>query len=270
MPDYGKLLEGQVAVVAGGGRGIGRACAVRLADLGAKTAVLDINLDGASEYGEELAAPSVAEELRERSVDAVGIQCDVSDPVATATAMAAVVDRWNRLDILVIPAGGAITPYPDSLASITPDADLSTLVDANMRTVVNSCRAAVPEMRRVGGGAIVTIASGSGTVTMPGGYLAAYGMVKAAVAHYTRYLAIEVGPSGIRVNCIAPGVIRTARLIAQSVVTGIVNDAAATKVPLRRHGETSDIADAVQYLVTPLSSWVTGQVLAVDGGATMR
>jgi 3-oxoacyl-[acyl-carrier protein] reductase len=270
VSDYGKLLDGKVAIVAGGARGIGRACALRLADLGANTAVLDVNLAGASEYGEQIGAPTVEDEIRQHSVDGLGIQCNLSEPGATNHAIATVVGRWGRLDILVVPAGGAITSYPNSLASLTPDGDLSTLVDANMRTVVNSCRAAVPEIRRAGGGAIVTIASGSGTVTMPGGYLAAYGMVKAAVMHYTRYLAVEVGPSGIRVNCIAPGVIRTARLIAQSVVTGIVNDEAAAQLPLRRHGETSDIADAVQYLVTPLSSWMTGQVLAVDGGATMR
>lgn len=117
MSDYGKLLEGQVAVVAGGARGIGRACALRLADLGANTAVLDINLDAASEYGEKVTAPSVAEELQERSVDAVGIQCDLSDPVAAAAAMAAVVDRWDRLDILVIPAGGAWPASPPMLTS---------------------------------------------------------------------------------------------------------------------------------------------------------
>jgi 3-oxoacyl-[acyl-carrier protein] reductase len=263
-------LSNSVAIVAGGARGIGRACALRLADLGARVAVLDVNLEAAAEFGEELSASTIEDELRDRVGDGMAMKADLSKGVEAERAIQQVFERWSRLDILVIPAGGAITPYPRSLASLSPDDDLSVLVDVNMRTVLNSCRSAVPRMAQSGGGAIVTVSSGAGMTTMPGGYLAAYGMVKAAVAHYTRSLAAEVGPLGIRANCIAPGIIQTARLVAQSAVTGIVNDDAAAGVPLRRLGEPSDIADAVQYLVSPLSSYVTGQVLAVDGGATMR
>jgi NAD(P)-dependent dehydrogenase (short-subunit alcohol dehydrogenase family) len=262
-------LDGAVAIVAGGARGIGRACALRLADLGARVAVLDINLDGAAEFGERLGAASVADELRDRQGDGLAFQADLSDPAAAEEAVAAVAGAWGRLDILVVPAGGAITPYPRSQASSTPDADFTVLVNANMRTVLNCCRSAVPRMRAAGG-AIVTVASGSALAVTPDGYLAVYGMTKAAVIQYTRYLAAEVGPSGIRVNCIAPGVIRTARVVAQSAVSNLVNDDAAKAIPLRRQGEPSDIADAVQYLSTPLSAYVTGQVLAVDGGSTMH
>jgi len=141
--------------------------------------------------------------------------------------------------------------------------------DVNMRTVVNCCRAVVPPMRDSGGGAIVTMASQSALWVTPDGSLAAYGMAKAAVVQYTRYLAAEVGPWGIRVNCVAPGVIRTARLVAQQAAV-LNNDDSAKAIPLRRLGEPSDVADAVQYLTTPLSAYVTGQVLAVDGGSTMR
>jgi 3-oxoacyl-[acyl-carrier protein] reductase len=235
------ILDGSVAIVAGGARGIGRASALRLADLGARVAVLDLDLDAAAEYGEELTAASVEDELRDRAGEG-----------------------------MAIPVGGAITPYPRSLASITSDDDFSTLVDVNMRTVVNCCRSGVPYMREGGGGAIVTVASGAALAVDPGGFLAAYAMTKAAVLHYTRYLAAEVGQWGIRVNCIAPGVIRTARVVAQSAVSGVVNDDAAKSIPLGRQGEPSDIADAVQYFVTPLSAYITGQVLAVDGGSTMH
>jgi NAD(P)-dependent dehydrogenase (short-subunit alcohol dehydrogenase family) len=263
-------LDGAVAIMAGGARGIGRACALRLADLGARVAILDINLDGAAEFGERLGAASVADELRGRHGEGMAVQVDLSDPAATDEAVGTVAGSWGRLDILVIPAGGAVTPYPRSQASATPDADVTVLVNANMRTVVNCCRSAVPRMRASGGGAIVTVASGSGLAVSPDGHLAVYAMTKAAVMQYTRYLAAEVGPSGIRVNCIAPGVIRTARVVAQSAVSGIVSDDAAKAIPLRRQGEPSDIADAVQYLTTPLSAYITGQVLAVDGGSTMR
>jgi 3-oxoacyl-[acyl-carrier protein] reductase len=263
------VLDGSVAVVAGGARGIGRASALRLAELGATVAVLDVNLDAAAEYGEPLTAASVQDELRDRAGDGMGIQADLTDPDAAARAIQNVIDRQQRLDILVIPAGGALTPFSRSAASITSDEDFTTIVDVNMRTVVNCCRAAVPPMRDSGGGAIVTMASQAALSVTPDGFLAAYGMAKAAVLQYTRYLAAEVGPWGIRVNCIAPGVIRTSRLIAQSAA--LVNDEDATKtIPLRRQGEPSDVADAIQYLTTPLSAYITGQVLAVDGGSTMH
>jgi 3-oxoacyl-[acyl-carrier protein] reductase len=265
--DAGKILAGSVAVVAGGARGIGRACALRLAELGAHVAVLDIDLDSAAVYGEKLTAGSVADELRDRAGDGLGLQADLTRPDAAESALAAVVDRWGKLDILVVPAGGAVTPFPRSAASVTPDDDLSVLVDVNMRTVVNCCRAAVPRMRAAGGGAIVTVGSSAGLTTTGDGFVAGYGMTKAAVIHYTRYLANEVGQWGIRANCIAPGVIRTARVVAASADTDFVNDEAAKGIPLRRQGEPSDIANAVQFLVTPLSSYITGQVLAVNGGA---
>jgi 3-oxoacyl-[acyl-carrier protein] reductase len=264
-----KVLDNAVAIVAGGARGIGRASALRLAELGATVAVVDVNLDAAAEYGEQLTAASVWEELRDRAGRGLGIQADLTDPEAAARAIRTVVEREQRLDILVIPAGGAVTPAARSAASVTPDEDFTTIVDVNMRTVVNCCRAAVPPMRDSGGGAIVTMASQSALWVTPDGSLAAYGMAKAAVVQYSRYLAAEAGQWGIRVNCIAPGVIRTSRLVAQQ--SAAVNDADAAKsIPLRRQGEPSDIADAVQYLTTPLSSYVTGQVLAVDGGATMH
>jgi NAD(P)-dependent dehydrogenase (short-subunit alcohol dehydrogenase family) len=263
-------LSGHVAIVAGGARGIGRASALRLARLGATVAVVDVNLRAAAEYGEQLTAATVVEELLDRVGSGMGIQADLIDPEATTRAIQDVVDSNQRLDILVIPVGGALTPYERSAASVTPDVDFTKIVDANMRTVVNCCRAAVPHMRNSGGGAIVTMASQSALWVTPDGSLAVYGMSKAAVVQYSRYLAAEVGQWGIRVNCIAPGIIRTSRLIKQQAAAVSGDDSAAQAIPLRRLGEPSDVADAVQYLTTPLSAYVTGQVLAVDGGSTMH
>lgn len=268
MPtDRSALTSGSVAVVAGGARGIGRACALRLADLGVRVAVLDVDLAGADVYGELLTAATVGDELVERVGDGLAIQVDLTEPEVTAAAFAAVAEKWGRLDALVVAAGGAVTPYARSLASETTDDDLSTLIDVNLRVVVNCCRSAVPQLRDSGGGSIVTMGSSAGLESAPDGHVAAYGTAKAAVQHYTRYLANEVGPWGIRANCIAPGVIRTARVVAQSAATGFVGDEAAEGIPLRRQGEPDDIADVVQFLTGPLSSYVSGQVIAVSGGA---
>jgi 3-oxoacyl-[acyl-carrier protein] reductase len=144
------------------------------------------------------------------------------------------------------------------------------LVAVNMDTMMNCCRAAVPAMKETRGGSIVTLASGAAFKVAPGGFLAGYGMTKAAVLHYSRHLAAELGPWGIRVNSIAPGVIRTSRVLAQAAVSGFIADEEALKaIPMGRQGEPSDIADAVQLLVSPLSAFITGQMIAVDGGATI-
>jgi 3-oxoacyl-[acyl-carrier protein] reductase len=261
-----KTLDGSVAVVTGGARGIGHACALRLASLGAKVAVIDRDLDAAAEYGEHVNG-SVEEELQALAGEGMGVQAELGLPGAAEAAIASVVDRWNRLDILVCVAGGAVTPYDRSAASVIQDDDLSSLIEANMKTTVASCRAAVPFMRDSGGGAIVTFSSSAGLrVSAPSGHLAGYAMTKAAIQHYTRYLATEVGKWGIRANCVAPGRIRTARIVAQSVATGAITHAAVASVPLGRLGEPSDIADAVEYLTTPLSAWLSGQIIGVNGG----
>jgi 3-oxoacyl-[acyl-carrier protein] reductase len=263
-------LSTSVVVVAGGARGIGRATALRLAERGATVAVLDVDLTAAAEFDESLTAATVEDELTDRAGKGLALRVDLTDPHATESAIAEVVERCGRLDHLFIPAGGAVTPYPASAASTTSYDDYSRLVAVNMTTVVNCCRAAVPHLRAAGGGSIITVSSGSGFKVAPGGYLAGYGMTKAAVLHYSRHLAVEVGKWGIRVNCIAPGVIRTSRLIAQSAVTGFVADAAELEaIPLQRQGEPSDIADAVELLLSPLAGFLTGQLIAADGGASI-
>lgn len=263
-------LDQSVVVVAGGARGIGRATALRLAERGAKIAVLDVDLAAGAAYGEELTAATVEDELIDRAGAGLGIQVDLTDPAATQDAIDQVVATFGRLDHVFVPAGGAVTPYPSSTASRTSHEDFTRLVAVNMTTVVNCCRSAVPHLERAGGGSIITVASGAGFKVSPGGYLAGYAMTKAAVLHYTRHLAVETGPLGIRVNCIAPGVIRTARVVAQSAATGfVVGDDELAAIPLGRQGEPSDVADVVELLLSPLAGFLTGQTIAVDGGATI-
>ena len=136
-------------------------------------------------------------------------------------------------------------------------------------STLHCCQAVAPLMKRQGSGVIVNISSQSAITTYNQGLLAVYAASKAAVTHYTRYLAAELGPHGIRANCLAPGVMLTARVAAQAAARGIGTDAEAAKVPLRRLGQVEDCAGVLEFLATDLSQYVTGQVISVCGGAVL-
>jgi len=263
-----KLL-GKTAIVTGGARGLGRAYALRLASLGADVAIVDINLDGAAEFGERLGAPSVAAEIEHLSRRGLGIQADLTRRDQAFAAIETVQAAFGRIDILVNTAGGALTPAERSRASLTPEEDTRLLLDVNFMSTVHCCQAVAPWMKRQGSGVIVNISSQSGITTYNQGLLAVYAAAKAAVTHYTRYLAAELGPDGIRANCLAPGVMLTARVAAQATARGIGTDAEAAKVPLRRLGQVEDCAGVLEFLTTDLSQYVTGQVISVCGGAVL-
>jgi NAD(P)-dependent dehydrogenase (short-subunit alcohol dehydrogenase family) len=262
-------LEGKVAIVTGGARGLGRAYALRLATLGADVAVVDLNLHGAAEFGETLTAESVPGEIRALGRKSIGLQADLGKRPLVNDVVRRVKQELGRIDILVNNAGGAITPVEHSFASSVPDGDIELINAANLMSTIYCCQAVVPIMREQGAGVIVNISSTAGITTAPGGRLAHYAMTKAAVAHYTRYLASEVGPHGIRVNCIAPGIMMTSRVAAQSAARGIGTDAEARRIPLRRLGMPADCAKVPEFLVTDLSDYVTGQCISVCGGAVL-
>jgi NAD(P)-dependent dehydrogenase (short-subunit alcohol dehydrogenase family) len=262
-------LQGKTALVTGGARGLGRAYALRLASLGADVAIVDLNLDGAAEFGEQLGAPSVAAEIEQLGRRSLGIQADLTRRDDAFRAVEAARAALGRIDILVNNAGGAITPAERSHASATPEEDTRLLMDVNFMSTVHCCQAVAPLMKAQGGGVIVNISSQSGITTYNQGLLAVYAAAKAAVTHYTRYLAAELGPHGIRANCLAPGVMLTARVAAQAAARGIGTDAEAAKVPLRRLGQVEDCAGVLEFLATDLSQYVTGQVVSVCGGAVL-
>lgn len=262
-------LQGKTAVVTGGARGLGRAYALRLAALGADVAIIDINLDGAAEFGERLGAPSVAAEIELLGRRSLGLQADLTHRDQALRAIESVFKAFGRVDILVNNAGGALTPAERSHASLTPEEDTRLLMDVNFMGTVHCCQAVAPIMKGQGSGVIINISSQSGITTYNQGLLAAYAASKAAVTHYTRYLAAELGPHGIRANCLAPGVMLTARVAAQAAARGIGTDAEAAKLPLRRLGQVEDCAGVLEFLVTDLSQYVTGQVISVCGGAVL-
>jgi NAD(P)-dependent dehydrogenase (short-subunit alcohol dehydrogenase family) len=253
----------KIAVVTGAARGIGRACAVRLAPAGADVAVLDIDLRSGERYADEPEGPATAE-IEALGRRALGVQADLTDEAAAHAAIAEVVDAFGRIDVLVNAAGGAITPYARSRPTQTPPADVRTLFDVNFMSAFHCCQAAVPALRAAGGGAIVNFSSVAATQVFPDGSNSAYAAAKAALAHWSRHLAAEVGPDGIRVNLVAPGITLTGRLIAESGDTGYASRAA--EVPMRRLATPDDIAKAVEFLVSDLSDFVTGRCIPVDGG----
>jgi 3-oxoacyl-[acyl-carrier protein] reductase len=263
-------LDGRVAVVTGGARGLGRAYALRLASLGAKVAVSDLNLRSYEEFEAEakaMTAESTMAEIEAAGGEAMGIEADVADAAAVHAMVRQVIARWGRIDILVANAGGGRGRPMDTTASKLDPALLQLVVQMNLYGTIHCCNAVAPAMRERRYGKIVTVSSVAGLSPSRDGGYAHYGAAKAAILHYTRYLAQELGPFGITANCIAPGTIQTGRIMA-NVIPGSIggNEDRAERAALRRLGTVEDCAKVVEFLTTDLSDYVTGQVIAIDGG----
>ncbi len=263
-------LRGRVAIVTGAARGIGRATALLLARQGADVVVSDLRLDAAQEFGEELAAATVPDEIRALGVRSLGVQGDLCDRRAATDLVERTLDVLGRIDILVNNAGGALSPVERSTGSQVPPEDLEAMWQLNLMTAVHCSQAALPALRQGGKGSIVNISSRAALdPSRRQGRLAPYGMAKGALLQYTRYLAAEVGPWGVRVNAVAPGAITTARLQATAAARNIGTEAEIAAVPLRRLGTAGDIANAVLFLASDAAAYVSGQCLSVCGGTVL-
>lgn len=245
-------LDGQVALVTGGGAGIGKAIAEMFAGAGASVVVSDLHAE---------TAEAVAKGIRAAGGNALGIACNVVEEAERVAAVEFAVKNYGALTILVNNAGGG-GPKPFDM----PMSDFHWAYDLNVFSLFHFCQLAAPLMADAGGGAILNISSMAGENKNK--RMASYSSSKAAVNHLTRNIAFDVGPMGIRVNCIAPGAIKTQALA--SVLTPDIEKAMLKHTPLGRLGEGTDIAAAALFLCSPAAQWVSGQVLTVSGGGVQE
>jgi NAD(P)-dependent dehydrogenase (short-subunit alcohol dehydrogenase family) len=247
-------LKGQVAIVTGAASGIGRGISLRLAEMGAFVALLDVD---------DVKGRASAAEIEAQGGAAVFLNCDVRSVAECRRTVETVIEKSGKIDILCNCAGVAIRK---DIVELTED-EWDFALDVTLKGIYLLSRAAVPHMIRNGGGSIINI--GSGWSLRGGPKAASYCAAKGGVVNLTRAMAIDHGKHNIRVNCVCPGDVDTPMLRSECAQLGedpqkFMREAANR--PLGRVGTPDDIANAVLFLASPMSSWITGAALVVDGG----
>ena len=247
-------LKDKVAIVTGAAQGIGRAIAIRLASEGAKVAIADIDVEGATR---------TANEISQAGANAIPVRLDVTRLQDAVDAADFVERELGPIDILVNNAGwDKLEPFVES-APETWD----KIIAINYRGVLNLCKAIAPRMQQRKHGKIVSISSDAGRVGSTGE--AVYAGCKAAIVGFSKTLAREVARYGINVNVVCPGPTQTALLKTAMAGREGVLDAMAKGIPFRRLGKPDDLAGAVAFFASPDADYATGQVLSISGGLTM-
>jgi NAD(P)-dependent dehydrogenase (short-subunit alcohol dehydrogenase family) len=251
MPDY--RLDGTVAIVTGGSKGIGRAIAGAFAAAGASVVVtargreaIDATVSGISGAGGR----------------AVGVSADVSEPDQIQAVVDRAVSEFGTVDILVNNAGAA--PFMSTIETIRPEG-FDKYFRINLWSAINGIRAVAPVMLAKQGGVVLNIASVAAFIANPG--LSYYGSAKAAVVNLTKTVSREWAAYGVRVNALAPGWVETDMNVGARENPEFVSMTLGS-IPLGRWGRPEDVAAAALFLCSPAASWITGSVLVVDGGQT--
>jgi 3-oxoacyl-[acyl-carrier protein] reductase len=259
---------GQVALVTGSGRGLGRMIAETLLRGGADVALHDISEDAPAAFGESPSLTALAGELSARGPGKVtAVIGDISKEADVAALVKKVEDTLGPISILVNCAGGDIAakggkPNPNDALNISLE-DAHAVMNRNFIGTMLMCRAVVPGMASRQKGSVINFGSLNGHVGVSPEVV--YGCAKAAILHYTRCLALEMRPKGVRVNAVSPGPTTTARFLA----TRTTDPSKMEGVSLERYAKPQEIADAVAFLASDAAGFVDGQVLRVDGGMTL-
>jgi NAD(P)-dependent dehydrogenase (short-subunit alcohol dehydrogenase family) len=246
-------LTGKVAVITGSSRGIGRSSAELLAKLGAKVVISSRKADACKE---------VADGITKAGGDAHVIACNISRRAEVEALISGATKHYGKVDILVCNA--AVNPYYGPLLDITDEA-FDKIMGSNVKSNIWLSSLAIPQMAERGSGSVIIISSIGGLRGST--VIGAYGISKAADFALCRSLAGEWGPKGVRVNCVAPGLVKTDFARALWEDEERLKHRCAT-TPLRRIGEPDEIAGAVAYLASDASTFMTGQTIVVDGGVT--
>jgi NAD(P)-dependent dehydrogenase (short-subunit alcohol dehydrogenase family) len=247
-------LKGRTALITGSSRGIGRAIAERMAEAGAKVVVSSRKLDACQE---------VVSAIKKAGGEATALACNISNKPELQELVERTRQVYGKIDILVCNA--AVNPHYGATQDI-PDTAFQKVIDCNIRSNHWLCQMVIPEMAERGDGAVLIVSSIGGLKGSSS--LGTYGLSKAADMALARNLAVEWGPRNVRVNCIAPGLVRTdfARALWENPET---YELTVQRYPLRRIGEPDEIAGAAVFLASRAGSFVTGQTLVIDGGATV-
>jgi NAD(P)-dependent dehydrogenase (short-subunit alcohol dehydrogenase family) len=249
LPDSSTVnfgLKDRVCIVTGGAQGIGEACIRRFTREGAKTVIADVD----SELGRALAL----------EVGGLFARCDVGDKAQVDAAVAATLQAHGRIDVLVNNAG--IFKAADFLE--VTEADFDAVLRVNLKGAFLMGQAVAREMAKAGRGSIVNMSSVNGVLAIP--TIASYNVSKGGINQLTRVMALALAGQGVRVNAVAPGTIAT-ELAAKAVLTSEEAKARImSRTPMQRLGQPSEIADTVAYLASDAASYITGEIVVVDGG----